>query len=226
MREHIAVDIDCNESAPITTREKQAALFERSGECAHAIGMFPAILHGGFEFARIDARAFRCCHSSKREVARIAELRAFKALRHRPAIFEIELFPDFMQLVLEERQFLRRHGFRIDARPDRMTVTTAFLFMEDDDARLTGEANRSSISDSAFSNVFDAHRFMRGRTERHREEILLALRPARERIGFIHRAHDRVGDKPRHFMNLDMLVLFSLEQMKLQADDHRCAWRL
>jgi hypothetical protein len=57
---------------------------------------------------------------------------------------------------------------------------------------------------------------MRGRTERERKEILLALRAARERIGFVHRAHHLVGDEPRDFVNLDMLVFFGLEQVEAE----------
>lgn len=40
---------------------------------------------------------------------------------------------------LKKRERLRRHRFGIDTRPNRVTVPTPFLLVEDDDARLTGD---------------------------------------------------------------------------------------
>ena len=55
---------------------------------------------------------------------------------------------------------------------------------------------------------------MRRRTKRNGKQILFALRAARCGVSLIHRAHDGLGHEARDFMNLDMFVFFSLEQVK------------
>jgi len=54
-------------------------------------------------------------------------------------MFEIELFGDFHQLVLEEWKRLGRHGFSIDPAPNCMAMTPSFLFMKDDHTGLVDQ---------------------------------------------------------------------------------------
>ena len=70
------------------------------------------------------------------EVRRIALAGILKPARHLPAMFEIEIARNAHQLFLEEGELARRHRLRIDARPHAMRMAAAFLFVEDDRARL------------------------------------------------------------------------------------------
>ena len=212
-RDHPALKGQGNVCAPIAFGEIEAAFSKRLGEGGARVRHRPAFLDQGIEFSSIASRSFGVLPFIQTEVARIALFGIHKPARHLPAVFEIELLGDFARPVLEEGQRTRRHGLRIDPRPDRVTMSAAFLFMEDEDAGLTCKSVLFFDGGERLLERLDPHIFFLRRVQRDGKEELLAARPATDGFRLAERPQQIGGHEAPNLMDFDMLILGFLEEM-------------
>ena len=216
-RMNVAGMIEQDKRAAITLGEKQAFVFEAARKGARAIGLLPRCLDGMTQFARIGAFALGLLPFGEREVERIALAHLFDAARHLPALFEIEFARNPHQLRFEERELFRGHGVGVDARPHAVGMPAAFLFMEDERARLAFEAEAFFDAVDGFAESIDGDVCLRRWRQAQREEILAAARAFGGRFRFPERALEVVGGEPAQFVQIDMFVVVGAHQVDGQA---------
>ena len=137
-----AFQVDGDEAAPVALGQEEPALFQRVPEARQIIGRSPGLLEGLLDLARVEAELFGLLPFFQGEVERAFPAIGAVAWGQLPAVFEIELSREVAQPLLEEGQVDRFQLLAVDPAPNGMGMATAFLLVDDDDARLAGQPDR------------------------------------------------------------------------------------
>lgn len=129
---NLALVIDGDKAAPITASQYQPLRVQCLGEGFAGIRYSPAILKHPFHVLGVQASPFGLLPFFAAKIERVAVFGVGQSGWHLPFVFQVQLSGEVFEFQLEVRQVNGLHVVGVDARPDHMGMTAAFLLMKND----------------------------------------------------------------------------------------------
>jgi hypothetical protein len=165
-REDLAVDVERDQTAPITLCEEIAA------EARQIVRVLPRIPERLLDLGRIQIEPLGMLPFSSVKFSGSAG--GPMPFRQLPTMFEVQILGQLAQAVLEVRQVECLHLFGIDPRPHNVGVPASVLFVDDDRAGLILKAERTL---RAFSRTSPSRATASAGTRKASSSDALSTRP-------------------------------------------------